>query len=77
MRLLLAAVVVALAAGVFALTAAGDESTWPQRSERPAVVEQAELPPLPEMRPKVVEPEAGAVSRSAPAEPDPGLADAA
>ena len=76
MRLLFAAAVVALAAGVFALTAAGDESTRPQRSERPAVVEQAELPPLPEMRPKVVEPEAGAVSRAAPTEPDPGLADA-
>ena len=40
------------------------------------MVEQAELPPLPEMRPTVVEPEAGDTGAAAPTEPDPGLTEA-
>src|SRR5688500_6373007 len=74
MRLLLAAAVAAIAVGVYALSAAGEE---PAPRERPvAVVEQAELPPLPEMRPTEGEPEAGDTGAAAPSEPDPGLTEA-
>ena len=77
MRLVLVAAVAALAVGVYALSASGDEPAPPERPERPvAVVEQAELPPLPELRPTVVEPKAGDTGAEAPAEPDPGLTDA-
>src|SRR5688572_28177538 len=80
MRLLLAAAVAAIAVGVYALSASGEAPTPRERpapSERPAaVVEQAELPPLPEMRPTVVEPEAGDTGAAAPGEPDPGLTEA-
>ena len=75
MRLVLAAAVAAIAVGVYALSASGEE---PAPRERPvAVVEQAELPPLPELRPTVVEPEAGDTGAAAPSEPDPGLTEAA
>ena len=74
MRLVLAAAVAAIAVGVYALSAAGEE---PVPRERPvAAVEQAQLPPLPEMRPTVVEPEAGDTGAAAPTEPDPGLTEA-
>jgi hypothetical protein len=80
MRLVLVAVVAAIAVGVYALSAAGEEPAprdQPGPRERPAaVVEQAELPPLPEMRPTVVEPEAGETGAAAPGEPDPGLTEA-
>jgi cell wall-associated NlpC family hydrolase len=59
--------VAGLAAGVFTLSASG-------RAEPPAAAVEkraAELPPLPEMRPKVVEPVAG--DTGAAAEPDLGL----
>jgi cell wall-associated NlpC family hydrolase len=72
MRLLIAVAVAALAVGVYALSSSGEE---PPAKARAKVVEQAELPPLPEMRPKVVEPQAGTVAGSAPADPDPGLSD--
>jgi hypothetical protein len=73
MRLLLVTGIAALAAGVWALGAAGDE---PAKESQVVAVKRSELPPLPEMRPKVVEPEAGDTGASAPAEPDPGLTDA-
>ena len=73
MRLLLAAGLAALGLAAWALTAAGDE---PSAKPPAAVVEKAELPPLPEMRPTVVEPEAGNVPGDAPAT-DPGLSEAA
>jgi hypothetical protein len=63
--------VAGLAAGVFALSASGRDDT---RAVTTAAAKKpsAELPPLPELRPKVVEPVAGATG-AAPAEPDPGL----
>jgi hypothetical protein len=73
MRLLLATGIAALALAAWALTASGDEQ---RREPEVAAVKKAELPPLPEMRPKVVEPEAGATSGAPDAEPDPGLTDA-
>ena len=80
MRLVLAAVVAAIAVGVYALSASGEEPApreeTAQRERPAAVVEQAELPPLPEMRPTVVEPEAGDTGAAAPSEPDPGLTEA-
>jgi hypothetical protein len=73
MRLLLVTGVAALAIGAYALSASGEEPV----AKTPAnIVKKAELPPLPEMRPTVVEPEAGNVPSSAAAEPDPGLSDA-
>jgi hypothetical protein len=73
MRLLLATGVAALAIGAYALSASGEE---PVAKAPTNIVKKAELPPLPEMRPTVVEPEAGNVPSSAAAEPDPGLSDA-
>jgi cell wall-associated NlpC family hydrolase len=71
--LAIAVVVVALGVGGLALAASG-------REHRPATSvavakKQAEskLPPLPDMRPKVVEPVAGNGGAAAPAESDPGL----
>jgi hypothetical protein len=63
----------ALAAGVLALGASGDE---PATTVEPAKVEKrAELPPLPELRPKVVEPVAGDAGTPVGTAPDPGLTD--
>jgi len=71
----LSAVLAALGVGALALSASGEEPV----AEPPpaAVVEEArsELPPLPEMRPKVVEPRAGDVADTTADEPDPGLVD--
>jgi cell wall-associated NlpC family hydrolase len=74
-RLLLLPVAAAAAvAGFLALSASGDE---PVRKPQIAVVKRSELPPLPKLRPKVVEPEAGDTGATAAAvEPDPGLTDA-
>ena len=73
MRLLVpTAVVAALVVGVLALGASGEERT--RKAPQIAAVKRSELPPLPKMRPKVVEPEAGATGGTdAPVEPDPGL----
>ena len=72
---MLVAVLAALGVGALALSASGEEPV----AEPPpaAVVEEArsELPPLPEMRPKVVEPRAGDVADTTADEPDPGLVD--
>ena len=78
MRLALVIGIAALAVAVYALTASGDEPTAEPRPAARAVVapQEPELPPLPELRPTVVEPEAGNVpSESTGA--DPGLSDAA
>jgi hypothetical protein len=71
-RGLLLVLFVALAGGAFALSASGsDERPLIKVAKRPAA---AELPPLPEMRPKVVEPVAGDAGGAAAAvEADPGL----
>jgi hypothetical protein len=66
--LVLVAGVAALAVGGFALSASGRD---PAPSAPLAKKVETELPPLPEMRPKVVEPVVG--GGSAPAEADPGL----
>jgi hypothetical protein len=62
----------ALAAGVAVLGASGDE---PRAKPQVAAVKKAELPPLPKLRPKVVEPVAGDAG-TADLAPDPGLEDA-
>jgi hypothetical protein len=74
MRVLLAIGLAALAVGGWALTASGDEPPAKPPAGPPAkpetkAVETAELPPLPEMRPKVVEPRAGESASAAPAAP--------
>jgi hypothetical protein len=71
--LALVAGVAALATGALALGAAGSEEPPPQPVPQARAAERAELPPLPEMRPKVVEPVAGDSRGSAPATADPGL----
>jgi cell wall-associated NlpC family hydrolase len=71
-RLAIVAVVVALGVGGVALAASGRE----HKSASPVAAKQAadsKLPPLPDMRPKVVEPVAGNGGAAAPAEADPGL----
>jgi cell wall-associated NlpC family hydrolase len=70
-RLAIVAVVVALGVGGVALAASGRE----HKSASPARKQTADtkLPPLPDMRPKVVEPVAGNGGAAAPAEADPGL----
>jgi cell wall-associated NlpC family hydrolase len=76
MRLLLvlASAAAAAVAGLLALSASGDE---PVRKPQIAAVKRSELPPLPKLRPKVVEPEAGDTGATAAVvEPDPGLTDA-
>jgi hypothetical protein len=74
-RGILVVVVVAVVTGLLALSASGRESA---PSPAPAPVAAAEpeskLPPLPEMRGKVVEPEAGGSGVDAPVT-DPGLSD--
>jgi cell wall-associated NlpC family hydrolase len=72
-RGLLLLFVVAVAGGGLALAASGRE-----HSAKPAVAAEkqpktAELPPLPEMRPKVVEPVAGNGGEATAPETDPGL----
>ena len=77
-RGLLLAGVSLLAAGIFALSASGREGATAPEPAAPlqAQPETAELPPLPEMRGRVVEPVAGdAGSGEAAAVPDPGLED--
>jgi hypothetical protein len=66
--------VAALGAATLALGAAGDEPAPKPRAT--TAVKRSELPPLPKLRPKVVEPVAG--DAGTPAEPaaDPGLSDA-
>jgi cell wall-associated NlpC family hydrolase len=72
--LILVAGVAALAAGGLALTASGQEDTRAPRAAAPKPA--AELPPLPKMRPKVVEPVAGAAGGATQAPvTDPGLTD--
>ncbi len=64
----------ALAGGILALNASGDEPAPPEPEVAAVVEEQpSELPPLPEMRPKVVEPRAGDTADEVADEPDPGL----
>jgi cell wall-associated NlpC family hydrolase len=70
--LVLVAGVAALAAGAVALSASGREGAAPAP---PAAKKSAELPPLPDMRPKVVEPVAGNGGGSGEAITDPGLSE--
>jgi hypothetical protein len=70
----LAAAVAALAAGGAALAASGDEPAQPK--PQAAAAKRSELPPLPKLRPKVVEPVAGATGKVDEAAPDPGLENA-
>ena len=78
LRLVLAVGLAALVAGVVALSASGDDR--PAAPPIAAAPEpKSELPPLPKMRPKVVEPvagDAGDVGDATAAAPDPGLTDA-
>jgi hypothetical protein len=69
----LVAGVAALGTGALALRAAGNEDAPVPRVPQARAAERAELPPLPKMRPKVVEPVAGDARGSAPTAPDPGL----
>ncbi len=69
---MLAVGLAAVAAGVVALGASGDE---PRAKAQTAAVKKSELPPLPKLRPKVVEPVAGDAG-TADVGPDPGLEDA-
>ena len=72
-RLLVLAVgLAALAAGIVALGASGDE---PRAKAQTAATKKSELPPLPKLRPKVVEPVAGDAG-GAEVTTDPGLTDA-
>jgi hypothetical protein len=75
LALVLAAGLAAVVVGVLALSASGDEEREPA-APRPVAQAESELPPLPELRPKVVEPVAGAATGDEVAEPDPGLEDA-
>ena len=74
-RAILLVLFAGLATGALALSAAGGEEPGPEVAaiQRPAP--ETKLPPLPEMRPKVVEPEAGNTGGSVSSEPDPGLSD--
>ena len=74
--LFLVAGVAALAAGGLALSASGREGAAAPTRTAASPKQPAELPPLPEMRPKVVEPVAGAAGGGSetPAA-DPGLTD--
>jgi hypothetical protein len=75
MRLALLIALVAVAGGAYVLSASGEEPV----ARAPVVVKKSELPPLPKLRPTVVEPEAGNVptEEPEPAGPDPGLTEAA
>lgn len=75
LRLVLPATAVAgLAAGVLALGASGDEPV--SKPKQAQATKRSELPPLPKLRPKVVEPVAGDAGGSTDTAPDPGLTDA-
>src|SRR5918999_2774625 len=65
----------ALAGGVLAQTGGGGGPAPPERKVTVAAIEKprSELPPLPEMRPKVVEPRAGDIVDEVADEPDPEL----
>jgi cell wall-associated NlpC family hydrolase len=71
-RLAIIGVVVALCVGGVALAASGREhsAATPVAATK---AQESKLPPLPDMRPKVVEPVAGNGGGTAPAETDPGL----
>lgn len=71
---LAAAAVAALAAGLAALAASGDEPAKPR--PQAAAAKRSELPPLPELRPRVVEPVAGDTGAPEGTAPDPGLENA-
>jgi hypothetical protein len=70
--IVLAAALTALVGGALALSASGDEPVA-AKPRVAAPVKKSELPPLPEMRPKVVEPQAGTTAGEVSDEPDPGL----
>ena len=73
---MLLVVVAAVATGLLALTASGRESApAPAPARAPAAEPESTLPPLPEMRGTVVEPEAGGGSGVDAPETDPGLSD--
>jgi cell wall-associated NlpC family hydrolase len=65
----------ALGAAGLALGAAGDEPA-PKKPQTTAAVKKSDLPPLPKLRPKVVEPVAGDAGGSTQAASDPGLTNA-
>ena len=70
--IVLAAVLAALGVGAVALSASGEEPV--ARPPAPVAEEKrSELPPLPDMHPKVVEPRAGDVAGTVSDAPDPGL----
>jgi hypothetical protein len=71
--LVLLAGLAALGAGVLALSASGDAA--PVERKQVAAAKKSELPPLPKLRPKVVEPVAGDAG-TADIAPDPGLTNA-
>jgi cell wall-associated NlpC family hydrolase len=68
--------VAALGAGVLALGAPGDEPAPEPRTTAAAEAKRAELPPLPKLRPKVVEPVAGDAGGTVEPAADPGLTNA-
>jgi cell wall-associated NlpC family hydrolase len=70
--LVLVAGLAAISAGALALSASGDEAP---AETQVAAVKKSELPPLPKLRPKVVEPVVGNAGTSD-VGPDPGLRDA-
>jgi hypothetical protein len=75
--LLLVLVAGLLGTGALVMSAAGGSEPAPKKVAAMKPPEpESELPPLPEMRPKVVEPEAGDTAGSVSGEPDPGLTDA-
>jgi hypothetical protein len=65
-------VVAGAAAGGFALSASGEDT---KPAPRVAAAKKSELPPLPKLRPKLVEPVAGNAGGAVAAAPDPGLQD--
>jgi hypothetical protein len=73
--LALVAGLAALTAGIVALGASGDEPRATPRVTAAANKKKSELPPLPKLRPKVVEPVAGNAG-TADVAPDPGLENA-
>jgi hypothetical protein len=74
LRGVLVVLVVALGIGGLALTASGREGTQ-TAAAAPEAEKKSELPPLPDMRPKVVEPVAGNAGGVEETIPDPGLSE--